>query len=65
MPTPISVPIDFLYILIVSSLVLLFESVIHFCKNQEYLAAALCAVLGSAALFGIVHLSFKIFYFTF
>lgn len=65
MPTPIPVSIDFLYILIASSIPLPFWTVINFCKNQEYLAAALCAVLGSAALCGIVLLSFKIFYFTF
>lgn len=65
MPTPISMPIDFFLVFFVPALVLLFWSVLRLCKNEEYLAAALCAVLGFAALFGIVHLSFKIFYFTF
>lgn len=57
MPTPIRVPIDFLLIIVVPALVLLFWSVIRLCKNERYLAATLCAVLGFAALFGIVHLS--------
>lgn len=65
MPTPITLPIDLFLVVFVPFLSLLIWSVIRLCKNQEYSAAALCAVLGFAALFGIVHLSFNLFYFTF